>query len=232
MDIFAKLGIIDWNIEVWHFIVRLLLAALAGYLIGLERMYRAKEAGVRTQTILCVTSCLLMIISKYAFYELLPEGISYDSSRVASTVISGLSFLGAGMLFFKRESLRGLTTAAGICLTASIGMAFGAGMIVTGAVATVLTLLIQLFMHAPLKAFTSKHMVEIRVQFEITDGYIETFKSSYHVDHFTKFKTTREGDKMIADVLFYTANRVRSEELFDKMSKDSNITYFEKVEEN
>lgn len=232
MDIFDTMTVIDAVPDVWKLVVRLLLAAVAGFLIGLERTARAKDAGVRTQTILCVTSALMMIISKYAFADLMPAGVTYDSSRVASTVITGLSFVGAGMLFYKRESLKSLTTAVGICLNVAIGMAFGAGMFVMGGVATVMTLLIQLFLHAPIKSFKTKKYVEIRVQFVITDGYIEEFKKKYNVEHFVQFRTTRSGDIMIADITFYSYETITSEELFAKMSKDENIRYFEKVQEN
>lgn len=233
MDIFSRLQVLDWNPGVWKLIVRLLLAALAGFLLGLERSSRAKDAGVRTQTMICVTGALLTIISKYAFYEMLGiEGVEHDVSRVASTIITGLSFLGAGMLLFKRTSVKGLTTASCICMNVAIGMAFGSGMLVIGGVATIIALAIQLLLHTKFKIFKSKKEIEIRVQFEISDGYIEEFKQKYNVEHFVQFKTTRSEDKMIANVAFYKYNKITSEELFSSMSKDPNILSFEKEEEN
>lgn len=232
MDIFDTMTVIDAVPEVWRLVVRLCLAGLAGFLIGLERTARAKDAGVRTQTILCITSALLMIVSKYAFAELVAAGVSYDSSRVASSIITGLSFVGAGMLFYKRESLKSLTTAVGICLNVAIGMAFGAGMLILGGVATIMTLLIQLFMHAPVKTFKTRKYVEIRVQFIITDGYIEEFKKKYNVEHFIQFRTVRHDEQMVADVVYYSYKEITSEELFAMMSKDQNIKYFEKIQEN
>ncbi len=232
MEIF-NFQVIDFVPDVWQLILRLVIAAVAGFLLGLERRARAKDAGIRTQTVLCVTAALLMIISKYAFAELINvEGISVDPTRVASTIITGLSFLGAGMLFYKRESIKSLTTAVGICLNVAIGMCFGAGMFVIGVVALVLALLIQLFLRAPFKAFSSKKVTEVRVQFVVTEDYIDEFKKKYNVEHFVQFRTVREGEQMIADVAFYIYKKITSEELFAKMSKDNNIRYFEKMEEN
>ena len=233
MEIIDSIGIIDLFPDVWHLIVRLVLAAIAGFLIGLERRSRAKDAGVKTMTVLCVTSALLMIISKYAFVEMVGIlGVEIDPTRIASTIITGLSFVGAGILLYKRESIKNLSTAVAICLNVAIGMAFGAGMLIIGAVATVMGLLIQLFLHTPLNLFKTKKVVEIRVQFVATEAYIEEFKKKYNVEHFVHFKTMREKNCLIADAAFYCYKKVTSEELFASMSKDENIKFFEKVEEN
>ncbi len=229
MNIFSELKVLDFVPEIWQLILRLFLAGFAGFMLGLERGRRAKDAGVRTQTILCLTAALLMIISKYAFGDLYNIGIEYDPTRIGSTIITGLTFLGAGMILYKRESFKSLTTAAGLCANVAIGMAFGSGMIVLGVIVTITILLVQLLMHA--KAFSSKKVIEIHARFILKDGYIEDFKQRYKVEHFVHFKTIRENESMIADVTFYCYNKITSEELFESMSHDQNILSFEKVEE-
>ena len=113
-----------------EFLIRLLLSAGLGALVGLERSKRQKEAGVRTHCIIACTSALFMILSKYAFMDLVDiSGIrGADPARIAAQVVSGISFLGAGVIFKNGNSIRGLTTAAGIWATSAIGMAIGAGM--------------------------------------------------------------------------------------------------------
>ena len=124
-----------------EFIFRLFLAGVLGALIGLDREYRAKEAGYRTHFLVSLGSALLLIVSQYGFGALLGEpGVSLDPSRIASQVVTGIGFIGAGTIIFQKQIVRGLTTAAGIWVTAGIGMAIGAGMYWLGTSAAVLTL--------------------------------------------------------------------------------------------
>lgn len=108
--------------------------------IGYERHRSYKEAGVRTHVLVALSTCLLMIISKYGFFDV--GGI--DASRIAAGVVSGISFLGAGIIFERRGRIEGLTTAAGVFATGAIGMCFGAGMYLLGVFSGVLTFLIIL----------------------------------------------------------------------------------------
>ena len=107
-----------------EFLIRLLLSAGLGALVGLERSKRQKEAGVRTHCIIACTSALFMILSKYAFMDLVDiSGIrGADPARIAAQVVSGISFLGAGVIFKNGNSIRGLTTAAGMWGTAAVGI--------------------------------------------------------------------------------------------------------------
>lgn len=124
-----------------EFIFRLFLAGVLGALIGLDREYRAKEAGYRTHFLVSLGSALFMILSQYAYDALLGEpGVSLDPSRIASQVVTGIGFIGAGTIIFQKQIVRGLTTAAGIWVTAGIGMAIGAGMYWLGTSAAALTL--------------------------------------------------------------------------------------------
>ena len=129
----------------WTFILRLLLAGFLGGLIGLEREMRAKGAGIRTHFIVALGSALFMIISMYAF-----EGTArYDASRVASGVVSGIGFIGGGVIIFQRNVVRGITTAAGMWVAAAIGLACGAGprLFPIAIAATLLTLLVLELLH-------------------------------------------------------------------------------------
>ena len=107
----------------------MLLALVLSASLGLERQIRGKSAGIRTQAIVGLTACLMMLISKYGFSDILIDGITrYDPSRVASQIVSGIGFLGAGIILTRHGAIRGLTTAATIWETAAIGMACGAGL--------------------------------------------------------------------------------------------------------
>ena len=114
---------------------------MLGAVIGLDREYRAKEAGFRTHFLVSLGSALFMIVSQYGFAGVLGEaGVGLDPSRVAAQIVSGIGFLGAGTIIFQKQFVRGLTTAAGMWATAGIGMAVGGGMYWLGVSATVLTL--------------------------------------------------------------------------------------------
>ena len=116
--------------------IRLSLALVLGGAIGIEREYRAKEAGFRTHFLVALGSALFCLVSQFGFgFEL------KDSSRVAAQVVSGIGFLGAGTIIFQKNMVRGLTTAAGLWVTAAIGLACGTGMYVAAAVTTAMVLL-------------------------------------------------------------------------------------------
>jgi putative Mg2+ transporter-C (MgtC) family protein len=108
----------------------LTLALLLSALIGLEREFRImKSAGLRTHTLVGVAAALLMLVSKYGFGDVIDKDlIVLDPSRVAAQIVSGIGFIGGGLIFVQRDIVRGLTTAAGIWLTAAVGMACGAGL--------------------------------------------------------------------------------------------------------
>lgn len=124
------------------FALRLFVAGAMGILIGLEREYRAKEAGYRTHFLVALGSALMMIVSQYGFMDVLKTDlIRVDPSRIAAQVVSGIGFIGAGTIILQKQIVRGLTTAAGIWATSGIGLAVGAGMYAIGIAATLLVLL-------------------------------------------------------------------------------------------
>lgn len=115
--------------------IRLLVALVLGGVIGVEREYRSKDAGFRTHFLVALGSALFCIVSQYGFgYDL------KDSSRVAAQVVSGIGFLGAGTIIFQKNMVRGLTTAAGLWVTAAIGLACGTGMYIAAGISTAMVL--------------------------------------------------------------------------------------------
>mgnify|MGYP000287425707 FL=1 len=131
------------NMITYEFVLRLFVAAMLGGVIGLEREYRAKEAGFRTHFLVALGSGLFMILSQFGFDDVLAhyEKVSLDPSRIASQVVTGIGFIGAGTIIFQKHVVRGLTTAAGLWVTSAIGMTAGAGMYVLSIATTVLVLL-------------------------------------------------------------------------------------------
>lgn len=142
--------------EWWELVIRLAVACLCGAVIGYERSLRQKEAGLRTHIILALGSALVMIVSKYGFTDIVQAYADYkvqvDVSRVASNIMTGVGFLGAGVIFVRGGTIKGLTTAAGIWACAGIGICVGAGMYAIGIIATLLLLLIQIILHKFLPA--------------------------------------------------------------------------------
>ena len=133
-------------------LVRVIVAAICGAAIGFERSRRQKEAGIRTHVIVALGSALVMVVSKYGFsdmssIEALNGVLKVDPSRVASTIITGIGFIGAGVIFVRGTSIKGLTTAAGIWTTAGVGMAIGTGMYAIGIFSTLVITVIQFALH-------------------------------------------------------------------------------------
>lgn len=152
---------------------RILIAAICGAIIGFERKNRKKEAGIRTHIIVAVAASLLMIISKYGFFDLVSgdlfpgADVRLDPSRIASCIVSGIGFLGAGMIFTYKKTVSGLTTAAGIWATAGIGMAIGAGLYVIGIACAVLIVILQLLLHNRFRLFRTE--VHEGIVFEVNN---------------------------------------------------------------
>ena len=158
-------------------LLRLALAALLGGLVGLEREYRAKEAGLRTHFLVALGSCLFMLVSQYGFnLEAVlaaqpPDSalsVRVDVARVAAQIVSGIGFIGAGMIVLQKRFIVGLTSAAGIWTTAAIGVAVGGGLYAVAAGATALALAgLEIFRIVDRRVGTAKH--EMRVVFRAPD---------------------------------------------------------------
>lgn len=198
-------AVVDWTKDVWHFIVRMLIAIVCGLAIGVERKSRSKEAGIRTHAIVCLASCLFMILSKYLsaplFSDIMGNNFDGDATRIASQVVTGIGFLGAGIIMYRRDVMHGLTTAAGVWATAAIGMAIGSGFIVTGVCATAMILLLQFIFHLPIKAFTTRHIAIIRMQIWVeNDDILPQIMEKIGAKKVSSYKAKQVGESLIATV--------------------------------
>ena len=128
--------------------IRLLISVICGMVIGWEREKRLKSAGLRTHMVVAMASALMMIISKYGFLDVVYlSSVQVDASRLAAGVVQAIGFLGAGVIFVKRDNVVGVTTAAGLWATVGIGLAIGSGLYFLGIISTILILIIQLVIH-------------------------------------------------------------------------------------
>lgn len=142
------------------FLLRLLVASLLGGGIGIERGFRAKEAGFRTHFLVALGAALFMILSAHGFDDVIfSESHRLDVSRIAAQVVSGIGFIGAGTIIFQRHAVHGLTTAAGLWVTAAIGMAAGAGLFGIAVFSTVLVLLGLEVLHSLLPQVNNRHIM-------------------------------------------------------------------------
>ncbi|MBQ9144868.1 MAG: MgtC/SapB family protein [Clostridia bacterium] len=232
-----SIDLLYWQDSLLDFLLRLVLAAVAGFVIGFERKSRSKEAGVRTHTLVALGSALMMIVSKYAFADLfnglgITGATGADASRIASQIVTGIGFLGAGTIIYQRGNLRGLTTAAGIWATAGLGMAFGSGMYVVGAIATVLMLAVQVVLHLPIKLFRARMFLVVHATL-VLDGenVLEQVREIFKVRKFLKFKTFRMGDSTHADVEMHTPTQFTAEQLYAIVEQYPFILSIEQNEE-
>ncbi len=162
----------------WLQLGELTLAFVLSALVGLEREVRHKSAGVRTYSLVGVSAALFMLVSKYGFTNVLQNGsVVVDPSRVAAQIVSGIGFIGGGVIFMRRDVVRGLTTAASVWLTAALGMACGAGLPVL-AVATTAGHFVIMLAFPPLVALflpkQRKTATRLRIVFEDRRGCLES----------------------------------------------------------
>lgn len=197
-------------------LLRMVIAAVCGVSVGFERSRRQKDAGIRTHMIVALGAALAMVVSKYGFFDLLEfEGLRADASRIASNVITGVGFLGAGVIFVKDVSIKGLTTAAGIWATASIGLAVGAGMYTVGIGATILMVVFQYVFH---KFFSrlENTVNEFTVTVNDNVGAVKNFRAMLEEKKILveKCKMTRNADSTITlDITIKKARTTSMDEI-------------------
>lgn len=217
-------SLFDATLGEWEYLIRIVLAAICGAAIGLERSHRQKEAGIRTHIIVSLGSALLILVSKYGFFDVVVyDGIQLDASRIAANVITGISFLGAGVIFLKGGAIKGLTTSAGLWTTAGIGLAVGAGMYTIGVFSTVLVVCIQYLLHRYNLSSETISSNEITVVCEDNEKTVETVKNMFvdrniMVQEFGMKKgvdglvtiifTVRMGENIALDELLVAAYRI------------------------
>ena len=204
------------------FILRLLLAAVLGALIGYERNIRSKEAGLRTHLLVALSSSLIMIVSQYGFSEVVQKYVEVDPSRIAAQVVSGIGFIGAGVIFKERGSIKGLSTAAGLWGVAAIGLAVGSGLYTLGIAATILILIaFEVLNKIAKKSYTLT--VELQVK-SIGNSYIvlkDDIKKNYN--NIISYRVKHTDDYEVVNFKF----RVKNEEHFNYILKE--IEFFDKI---
>lgn len=172
-----------------EYLIGVVLAMVLGFAIGFERKLRFKEAGIRTHTIVCVGAALIMVVSKFGF-----EGADADTARVAAQIVSGVGFLGAGIIMFRGQKMHGLTTAAGVWATAGVGMAAGAGLYVVAVGSTIIIIVIQCIFHINRGPFRTKKYYQVNICFYNTDDESVKVKAIFEVEHFNSLTMERKED--------------------------------------
>ncbi|NCA92407.1 MgtC/SapB family protein [bacterium] len=223
-----SISVIDWNESLFDFTIRLIVSSLCGFAIGFERKTRSKEAGIRTHAIVALAATLMMLVSKYGF----AESETKDSARIAAQIVSGIGFLGAGIIFYRRDMLHGLTTAAGIWATAGIGMAIGAGMVATGTISTIILLVLQIFLHRPIKLFRGRVVTILRMSVKIeNDLTVDTIQYMFSAKKFLKFKTSNSNGDIMAEIELSTDKVFTAKEIYEIASTTPFIIHLEKTDE-
>lgn len=188
MDLSLIREYITFPFSILHldFLMRILLACICGLFIGLERRTRMKEAGPRTHFIIALTSSLITVISKYGFIDAAllggSEMVRVDPARTAVAVVTAISFIGAGVIFTKKNNIVGLTTAAGMWATVGVGMAFGIGFYVEAFAVTFILLLMQYISHAANHHFTRRVAAKHAKTKEVWQGEQESVKLIFATD--------------------------------------------------
>ncbi len=228
--------IIDGSLDALWLILRIFLAGLCGFLIGYERKTRSKEAGIRTHAIVCMAACIMMIVSKYGFADqaIGSGGVrGADSARIAAQVVSGIGFLGAGVIIYRRDMLHGITTAAGIWATSGIGLALGAGMYVIGIASTILLIGFQVLLHIPFKVLRGRVYSILKAQIEVNSSEeLQRFKEVFKIKRFLRYKENTDGKGgYIADLEFSVTSIYTAERIHEIMAENPYIKSLEKYEE-
>ncbi|MEE0967837.1 MAG: MgtC/SapB family protein [Clostridia bacterium] len=212
--------------EAWY-LVDIFIAAVLGFLIGLERKLRSKEAGIRTHTIVCLASALFMIISKYAF----SGAADHDPSRIAAQIIPGIGFLGAGIIVYRKNIIHGLTTAAGVWATSGVGMACGGRLYIVAVGTTLILILFQILLHTKKGIFSQKRSYRLNITFSDDGDKAAIVKEVFKVRHFHRFHVNRNGDNIICEVALFTDNEYTSEQLNAYMRNYPFIVSIQRVDE-
>lgn len=189
--------------QIWitlEYMLRIILSGLCGAAIGYERENRGKGAGIRTHIIVAIASSLMMIVSKYGFNDLSSgDYFHLDPSRVAAQIVSGVGFLGAGMIFIQKRLVTGLTTAAGIWATSGIGMAVGSGMYAVGIITSLVILTVQVLLHRNLKFLQQSGEQKIFLSLADSDAavsYVKDCAERLHI-RITGMKCKRTEDAVL-----------------------------------
>lgn len=205
------------------YLLRVIIASVCGIFLGLERSRRQKEAGIRTHFVVAGASALIMAVS-VSF-----EGAG-DEARIAAQIVSGVGFLGAGMIFFRRESLHGLTTAAGIWATAGIGMAAGKGLYLLAIGGTLIIYFVQSLFHSNrIKFYNNQAMYLVRIDYsEENKKLVEDFFAS---DDISRLKVVTEELAVKAEFFIRSKTKHTIDEICLFTTNNKGVRSIERMED-
>ena len=214
-------------IEELQHLISVMVAVVLGFTIGYERKLRFKEAGIRTHTIVCAGSALIMVVSKYGF----GDSAEADASRVAAQIVSGIGFLGAGIIIYRKHEIHGLTTAAGVWATSGVGMAAGAGLYIVAAGATVILIAVQCLFHMNCKLFRTKKYFQIKICFLNGGEECGKVKELFQTDRFNRLVIERKGKETLYHATLNTDEEYSSARLQEIMAENPFIKSIERCDE-
>ncbi|MDE5592635.1 MAG: MgtC/SapB family protein [Clostridiales bacterium] len=207
-------------------LISISIALILGFAIGFERKLRNKEAGVRTHTVVCTAAALMVVVSKYGFLD----SKSFDASRIAAQIVSGVGFLGVGIIMYRQKEVRGLTTAAGIWATAGVGMAAGAGLYIVATGATLILILAQCLLYTRFKIFNTKQRYRLNIVFKQTHDEGTVIKQLFGVKHFHSFTVHTDGDATVCEASISTEVMYSSEKLIAIQNEHPYIISIERID--
>ncbi len=210
-----------WQTEL-IFLLRIAIGGLLGLAIGIERTRRQKEAGMGTHFTVGLASALFTCIG-YAFDEF------GDAARIAAQVVTGIGFLGAGIIFFRRESLHGLTTAAIIWCTAAIGMCCGTGMYILASVCALLVIIVQLILHT--KPFKKHGQRLLLVRFYNSDELQKTLQMFFGITQFHRYKITRVDSRLVVEAVIRPNQNYHAEKINSFIENNDEMISIERLED-
>lgn len=201
-----------------EYILKMLIASFCGLIIGYERTNKNKEAGIRTHILVALSSTVMMLVSKYGFI-----GEGADGSRIAAQIVSGVGFLGAGVIFVKEKvTVSGLTTAAGIWLTAGIGMAVGAGLYTIAIFASIMMVTINHYFKNPKFLSTREYkvlMLEMQIKPDI-NFHLENFLKDNHFKLLSADRVLKDNYELLQLKLHYIPGLLSIEHLVESINEN------------
>lgn len=213
--------------EEWKYLASVLLAVVLGFAIGYERKLRYKEAGIRTHTIVCAGAALIMVVSKYGF----GDSAEADAARVAAQIVTGVGFLGAGIIVYRKHKIHGLTTAAGVWATAGVGMAAGAEMYLFATGSAVILIAVQCLMHVKCRFFRTNKYYQIKICFVNGGEECGKIKELFQTDRFNRLVIERKGGETVYHATLNTDEEYSSARLQEIMAENPFIKSLERCDE-
>lgn len=214
--------------ELWLLLLAFVLCAL----IGLERQVRLKSAGFRTHVLVGVGSCGFTLVSAFGFSEVLGHDVMLDPSRISAQIVSGIGFLGAGVIFTRRDAVRGLTTAATIWVAAAVGMAAGAGLVSLAIMITIVQLVTMVLLTPLVRRIpTIDRNKVLRIRYDEANGVLRTVLTrATSLGYSASILSTtrdRQGDAAVITVDVHFVGRTRVDNLVESITEMDGVRHVE-----